>query len=77
MTSFNIEFAATCDTKFGERACICGNLPELGAWNPSHGLLLETNPKKYPLWVTRAPIAVPYPSPHPAKLSQSSSNSAS
>lgn len=58
MTSFNIEFAVHCETKFGERVCICGNLPELGNWNPTYGVILETDPQKYPFWTSQLPLRI-------------------
>lgn len=58
MTSLSLEFAATCETNFGEKVCICGNLSQLGGWNPAFGLLLETDDKSYPLWVTPTPVTV-------------------
>jgi len=58
--NFNIEFTTFCETKFGERVCICGNLIELGFWQPSKGLIMETNPHKYPIWNHPRPIIITY-----------------
>lgn len=76
MSSFSLEFAVTCETNFGEKVCICGNLSPLGTWNPAFGLILETDTKSYPLWTTPAPVTIKYPPPHPGKAHRSSSNSA-
>lgn len=30
---------------------ICGNIPELGDWNPKYALTLNTNENVYPMWI--------------------------
>jgi hypothetical protein len=60
MATFGLEFNVTCETSFGERACICGNLPVLGQWNPAQGVILETDQKRYPVWSTVTPISIRY-----------------
>jgi hypothetical protein len=51
--TFRIDFQVKCRTAFGEVAIICGNLPELGEWNPSKGLVLETNEAVFPIWTSK------------------------
>jgi hypothetical protein len=40
MATFSLEFAVTCETNFGEKVCVCGNLSSLGGWNPAFALML-------------------------------------
>jgi hypothetical protein len=40
MATFSLEFAVTCETNFGEKVCVCGNLSPLGGWNPAFALML-------------------------------------
>ena len=56
--SFTLEFAVTCETNFGEKVCVVGNLSQLGSWKPAFGLLLETDRKSYPLWTTTVPVPI-------------------
>ena len=45
-----IEFSANCQTEFGDIVYICGNIHELGEWNPLKGLRLYTDIRLYPRW---------------------------
>ena len=54
-----IHFSAYSITNFGESVLIVGNCPELGMWDPKKGLMLQTNPKEYPIWFTKQPITLP------------------
>lgn len=58
MATFGIEFAVTCETSFGEKACICGNLPALGQWNPTQGVILVTEKNSYPVWTTPTSLRI-------------------
>lgn len=60
MATFGIEFAVTCETSFGEKACICGNLPALGQWNPTQGVILVTEKNSYPVWTTPTSLRIRY-----------------
>lgn len=37
---------------------ICGNIPELGSWNPSNALKLITTKDLYPEWKNRKPLTI-------------------
>lgn len=39
-----VTFNLTCNTKFGERVALIGNLPLLGHWDTSRAVYLDTNP---------------------------------
>lgn len=56
--SIAILFSAYCSTNFGEIVCITGNCVELGLWNPSKGLKLQTDSKEYPIWFSKNPIVL-------------------
>ena len=45
-----VTFNFTCNTKFGERVGLIGSMPLLGHWDTSRPVLLNTNPKTYPIW---------------------------
>ncbi len=39
---------------------LCGNLPELGNWDPSKAMALNTNPSIYPIWFNETSLEVNY-----------------
>ena len=48
-----VTFNLTCNTKFGERVALIGNLPLLGHWDTSKAVYLDTNPSIYPVWTIK------------------------
>lgn len=56
--SFQIEFKVMSRTEFGESAVICGNLPDLGEWQPERGHRLSTDEHSYPYWTSTTPLLV-------------------
>ncbi len=49
---FNIR-ASTC---FGEEVFVTGSIKELGEWNPTKAVKLQTNKNNYPMWSTAISI---------------------
>ncbi|KAJ1624702.1 carbohydrate-binding-like protein, partial [Pavlovales sp. CCMP2436] len=46
-----VSFRVRCaETRFGEFVAVCGELPELGAWDPAQALRLYTSPATFPVW---------------------------
>lgn len=43
-------FIATVSTSYGQEVSVVGSIPQLGSWNPAHGLRLTTNSNTYPAW---------------------------
>ena len=47
-------FNVTAQTEWGDRVLVVGNLPELGAWDPSRAV--EASVAAYPEWTARTPL---------------------
>jgi len=43
-------FHATATTTWGQNLHVCGNVADLGAWDPARALPLTTDSAAYPLW---------------------------
>ncbi|MEW2298190.1 CBM20 domain-containing protein [Streptomyces sp. NPDC006743] len=43
-------FHATATTTWGQGLYVCGNVPDLGAWDPARALPLTTDSAAYPMW---------------------------
>eukprot|EP01093_Parvamoeba_rugata_P008728 TRINITY_DN24793_c0_g1_i1.p2 TRINITY_DN24793_c0_g1~~TRINITY_DN24793_c0_g1_i1.p2 ORF type:complete len:220 (-),score=-21.76 TRINITY_DN24793_c0_g1_i1:19-678(-) len=51
LSSSCVVFRVTCaGTQPGDSLAVCGEAPELGAWNPFRAAALSTTPDTYPLW---------------------------
>ena len=37
-------------TRWGEEVRVVGSRPELGSWDPAHGVPLQTSGETYPMW---------------------------
>jgi len=59
MTYCHIQFRFKFHTEFSESLRLLGNIDQLGAWKPTFGVILTTNPESYPHWETEVPIKVP------------------
>ena len=53
--SFRVKF----ETKFGEELYIIGNIEELGEWDTSKAVKMETNKSIYPMWVIKKDFKCP------------------
>ena len=60
MVTSRIEFSANFKTNFGENLYICGNIPDLGNWNPEKSLKMHTDSHLYPVWNSNKTISVRY-----------------
>jgi hypothetical protein len=45
-----IIFSVRVETNYGEEVLLCGDLQQLGEWNPSQSIKLDTNKDSYPNW---------------------------
>lgn len=48
-----VSFNYTCNTKFGEKIALIGNLPMLGHWDITKAIYLSTNPSSFPVWTVK------------------------
>eukprot|EP00347_Sterkiella_histriomuscorum_P002755 403366928 len=48
-----VTFNLTCNTKFGERVALIGNLSLLGHWDTNKIVYLDTNDQIYPIWTIK------------------------
>jgi Starch binding domain len=59
-----VKFNVVFKTTFGHELKVVGNIKELGSWNISEFIPLETSPDKYPLWssavITIRPPSIPF-----------------
>lgn len=60
MSIYKIEFSAICQTVPGELVYICGNVTELGNWQPLKSLRLYTEDSLYPKWNSYQTIQIRY-----------------
>lgn len=51
-------FSVRAHTQFYQQIKVCGNIPELGNWNPKKALPLTTNESLYPTWINPEAIQV-------------------
>lgn len=59
-----LTFHLNCrETKLGEAVRVTGSCVELGNWDPCRGMLLQTTPSDFPIWIGNAQI-------DPAKLTR-------
>eukprot|EP01135_Chromosphaera_perkinsii_P004302 Nk52_evm14s276 gene=Nk52_evmTU14s276 len=45
-----VSFNVTCKTALGQHVGVVGEIPELGSWDATKCLVLETSKEQYPLW---------------------------
>ncbi|CAG9333089.1 unnamed protein product [Blepharisma stoltei] len=53
-----VTFEFTTTTQPGEDVLIVGEAEELGSWNPEKGVLMKTDPERYPVWSTPVPALI-------------------
>lgn len=54
--SSQIEFFVDIKTSYSEHVALIGSVPELGEWDISKAIYLQTSPSTYPIWKTERPI---------------------
>lgn len=54
-----ITFKCECQTVFGQELHICGNIEELGNWEPTKSPKMSTDETTYPIWSTLFEITLP------------------
>ena len=54
-----ITFRVKYQTSFGQEVRVAGNIEELGSWEPTHSLLMETTKESYPYWYSTQKITGP------------------
>ena len=54
-----ITFRVKYPTSFGLEVRVAGNIEELGSWEPTHCLLMETTKESYPYWYSTQKITGP------------------
>ena len=47
---------ATVETRFGQQVYVVGSTPELGSWEPTDGIALDTDADTYPRWSGTVPL---------------------
>ena len=55
----NLDFKVNYESKIGQVLHICGNIEELGNWNPKKSPSLKTNPNIYPNWESNYSLSIP------------------
>lgn len=56
LTTITIDFSVQAETNIGEEVFICGNIYELGSWEVSRALKLQTSKELYPEWINKRSI---------------------
>jgi hypothetical protein len=54
-----IKFKCTHHTTYGQQLRIVGNIEELGCWDPSKSMHMQTNKENYPIWESTQEITAP------------------
>ena len=54
-----LRFQIEHETCFGQTIYICGNIEDLGQWEPTKGIPLHTNEETYPIWTSTYEVTCP------------------
>ena len=54
-----LRFQIEHETAFGQTVYICGNIEDLGQWEPTKGVPLRTNETTYPIWTSTYEVTCP------------------